>query len=460
MENNLMKKMYTYFEENLLQNNTDNLVLQFLPVGEAINPADYLNLISPSNVEGQLGSNENLAMLVNKVPDKNIIFSASSNLDTVYSMILDNAKATKDEELNEDEKERYENAMKLLYVDNDLNQYSKRYNDYLVAVNNYENSQMEKSSALFELMMKYMDTNYQIKNKPLYQREQQMLARKYESLIREALCKKDSFKDIENAISTIQTTYRSGIKGYIRNQKSFLETSVQTSIVDGGANWHMTYAYPSNWPEAINDVNSNVFQTHYINEVTETKHDSDRLTEWNLKPGLIVGIFNGAGQTDNTKHEVTSDDVKEITGIKMDVAAIRIERPWLDETIFNIDGWSIKNHDSLCVSTGKFTKKDSMVKEMLPLIPKTVLIVKNVTLSGKFDSNFKEKVEKTSKTGATIGIGPFGIHGNLNVTNVSVDEKSNMITADITIPEAQVIGYISSIVKASPVDGDLIENEA
>lgn len=95
---------------------TTSSVLQLLPLGQHIYKKDYENPVTLSAYDkGNMGSSENLSLLVNDIPKASIEFSASGNLETLYRQLITGATPSKVVELTDEQKEQYNNAQSVLY---------------------------------------------------------------------------------------------------------------------------------------------------------------------------------------------------------------------------------------------------------------------------------------------------------------------------------------------------------
>lgn len=448
-DNNMMQVMYDYLDSMFIgndksQNNT--AVLQLLPLGTAINVDDFSNPISTVNFdEGSLAASENFAQLVNDIPNAQTKFISQGKLEDVYSWILDNAVATKEQDIDQEAKERYDDAYKLLYTTIEKNGQSVdvpsiKYEEYNKALDAYED-------AIYTLNMASLEADHTSSNG---QKLWSTKKRKLDGEIKKAYNALSKYRDIDNALDIIKTTYADGIKGMVAREKEYFSSSAQTS--DVGRNWHLCSAFPSNWYE-----NDDMYTTITIDGNSTKNNTSSKYLAYGGETSLNAGIFSGSASAEHTQEESHTDNETNVTGIKMDIAAVRIERSWLNETLFALDGWKILGHSKGHISDGTFitTTKENGIKHndgVMPLIPKYMLVARNITLTGDFSKELQDKMRQKTDAETSIGIGPFKIKGHVEHRTEDENIQTECDKSSITVSTPQIIGYISSVVKLSPKD--------
>lgn len=443
MNNNLMQVLYDYLDAMFIGDNTKNnaAVLQLLPLGTAINPKDFANPVSAVNFdEGSLAASENFAMLVNDIPCAQPKFVSQGKLEEIYLWILNNAVAELDPEIDEKTKERYDNAFNLLNTKVEMDGISiyvpsRRYEQYNDALSAYED-------AISELNMESLDADH---TDPKAQKLWNAKKKKLDGNIKRARNELSSFVEIENALNIVKTTFADGVKGMVAREKDFFASSAQSS--DIGKEWHMCSAYPSDWYE-----NDEMYTSVKIDSNSLKDQKTSKCMNVGAETSLNIGIFSRSASAEHKGDEFHSDSETNIVGIQMEIAAVRIERPWLNETLFALDGWKISGHKKAHISDGTFiTEQGKKHNEgIMPLIPKYMLIARNVTLTGTFSKDLQERINKETTAGASIGVGPFNVKGNFELKENKNNVDSSCDDSSITITTPQIIGYISSIVKMSP----------
>lgn len=443
-DNNLMQIMYDYLDAMFIgsdksQNNA--AVLQLLPLGTAINPKDFANPVSAVNFdEGSLAASENFALLVNDIPCAQPKFVSQGKLEDIYSWILNNAVAVQEQEIDEDAKKRYDEAFQLLnekvekggksvYVPS---QDLEAYNDALAA---YEDAVSTRN-------MESLEADH---TSPKGQKVWSVKKKKLDGDVKRAYDRLSNYVSVKNALDIVKTTYAEGVKGTVAREKEFFASSAQTS--DMGREWHLCSAYPSDWYE-----NDNMYTGIKIDGNSMKDSKSSKYLNMGADTSLNVGIFSGSASGEHKEDESHKDTETNVTGIQMDVAAVRIERSWMNETLFALDGWKIAGQKKGHISDGTFITEEGKKHNegIMPLIPKYMLVARNVTLTGNFSKTLQDQMSKETTADTSIGVGPFKIKGHVETGESTENVEANCDQASITIATPQIIGYISSIVKMSP----------
>lgn len=443
-DNNLMQILYDYLDAMFIgadktQNN--GAVLQLLPLGTAINPKDFANPISAVNFdEGSLASAENFAQLVNDIPVAQPKFVSQGKLEDVYGWILGNAVAVKEQDLDEEAKKRYEEAYNLLNTKVEKNGRtvfvpSQELEEYNNALADYEDAVSTRS-------MESLEADH---TNPKGQKLWSLRKKKLDGEVKRAYDKVSRYVGIKNALDIVKTTYAEGVKGMVAKEKEFFSSSAQTS--DIGKEWHLCSAYPSNWYE-----NDDMYTSIKIDGSSMKDQSSSKCLSVGGEASLNVGIFSGSASAEHKKEEAHSDSETNISGIQLDIAAVRIERSWLNETLFALDGWKIAGHGKGHISDGTFVTEEGKKHNegIMPLIPKYMLIARNITLTGEFSKDIQDRMSKETTANTSIGVGPFKAKGHVESNEKEENVEANCDKSSITIVTPQVIGYISSIVKMSP----------
>lgn len=433
-QKNMMSMLYDHLDSMFIGKDSPNMVLQFLPLGISINPDDFANAISPTNMsEGALATAENFASMVGDIPDVQTKFVSKGKIEDVYKWILNNAVSV--ENLNESNvnKTKYEEAKKVLYVDGGFIP-TDLYKAYKDACSEYDNAIFEREN---ERIMADLST-------PKGQQLWALKRKKLNTIVNNAYDTLKNYDNVKNALNIMQTAFASGVTELLAEEKKFFKTSEQTS--DTGKNWHICNAYPSNWYN-----NNSMYTKIIIDQNSNHKVDNSKYHKLNADMSLKISFFNGEN-FDSTHDSSSSHSDKEeiVTSIQMEVAAVKIERPWLNETLLSLKGWKIEGETKGHISDGTLLDGDNKNRGAMPLIPKYMIIIRNVTLTGKFSDELHDISNQKTTAKTNIGIGPFKLKGHTEFGNQSEEIKSNVSQNSITITTPQILGYISSVVPFSP----------
>ncbi|RJS53011.1 hypothetical protein CJ480_14900 [Bacillus subtilis] len=416
----------------------ESSLMHLVPLGMGINPKDFENMRSPSNPEGNKGSSENFSRLVNAIPAISAKYERTLNsVENVYGQIM-LANVVQDESPSPQEIEEYNNALRILWKDREQGVKTDRYKAYqkfeeayLIALQAY--------NALF-LVLDMANPNDQEK----WEREKGKL----EIFLKRA---RDDFKgvfeDVENALNTIKTKQNKALSEIIAKDKTLWEETFVDSIVDPDYKFHYCYANPSNWyaPDATG------FTTVSI---SSDKHDDVNSTVFNdlgggtdFSGGLWAVELSADGSTKKEHRHVTSEKIN----ITLNYMLVTIERPWLDFSLFRFKGWEINPpYNKGQISEGDL-KSSKDKNSIMPLIPKSFIVVKDVSITGEWTEEDRTLIEKSiSGEGGIsfLGFGGFGIKGRKHETHEEF--HSEFVDGTIKITGSQILAWISQIVPYSP----------
>lgn len=431
----LMQNLYDCFYDTFIGKDSDNLKLQMLPLGIAVNPEDFKNPLSPANFdEGAYETAENFANMVDDIPDAQVRFVSKGKLPDVYRWVLNNAVPVTVGGLSPELKEAYERAVSLLNVTVDgKTMHSDRHRAYLDAKEKY-------NVALYNRNAKSLEADRSTpKGKKLWLNEKRLL----DLAVENAYNNYREYDDIENALNIVQTAYAKGLTEVLAEEKKYFSQSELHS--DTGKNWHLCNAFPSNWYES-----DSMYTTITVNE--EKKHEDSESQYLKLKADMSfkAGFFSASGDSTHSQSSKEYSKNTEVTSLELEVAAVRIDRPWLNETLFTLDGWKISGYLKAHISDGTFMNNGKKNEGLMPLISKYMLVVRNVKLHGSFDSEFVKDSKQDTEVNASVGIGPFKVNGHTQFGKESHKLDTEVNESSITIKTPQIIGFISSVVPFAP----------
>lgn len=183
------------------------------------------------------------------------------------------------------------------------------------------------------------------------------------------------------------------------------------------------------------------------------------------------------GSSGSTSSQVFGSDAKNLT-ISLEYALCTIERPWVSSDLFYTDGWYLVGGKKNCISTGNAADQVANAKQILPMIPEQMLVVRNVSISTKqwgsagavlkaaYGSSQSSSSSGSSNVagsaGVSLGFISFGgsashssSHSEGQGSSFSSKDGSSYFgtTFDgetLNIPGAQVVAFLSDIVPACP----------
>ncbi|MDR3001288.1 MAG: hypothetical protein LBU89_08500 [Fibromonadaceae bacterium] len=175
----------------------------------------------------------------------------------------------------------------------------------------------------------------------------------------------------------------------------------------------------------------------------EKKHKED--SSYKAGAAASWGLWSAKSDVEVTKGFTSFDAETSKVKITGKIATVKIVRPWFDPTIFKMKDWVTDGID--CVSTGD---PKNPGKSVLLMYTTSLVLVKDLAIESKFDTEHNEKSTITTKVSVEVGYGPFKFKGNYgNSKETSTIEKIGN-GYKITNKGIQVIGFINEVVPKFP----------
>ena len=199
----------------------------------------------------------------------------------------------------------------------------------------------------------------------------------------------------------------------------------------------------------------------------------------------FFGISLGAGGGDSSSSgsdgrsssgqttSAASDQATEVT-ITLEWLLCQVQRPWLVSDLFHVAGWYMVNQRKNSISDGTVKGQIDNQTQLLPMIPTSFLVVRNVTISA---SNWGEagaalqtassaaqgsSQASSSNFGGSVGffgIGASAAHSETQDSGQSSSGSSGELSwtwsqegqqGTLTLNGGQILGWIGAIVPACP----------
>ena len=188
-------------------------------------------------------------------------------------------------------------------------------------------------------------------------------------------------------------------------------------------------------------------------------HTYDHQTSSSGSAAFSLGGFFSFGGGANTSHvsNIAQNDATKID-VKFDYLRVDFRRPWLTRTPFSDRRWRFAcgtdpEIKKLIVSSGPQPNSGGAVTYphgMMPLIPTGFLIVRNATVTGNFEHNFKSYYKETISGSTSGGFGPFSIRGSYNSSTQKTDVDADTSSNGFTVGNPQIIGFFVEVLPDSP----------
>ena len=186
---------------------------------------------------------------------------------------------------------------------------------------------------------------------------------------------------------------------------------------------------------------------------TET-HTSSSSTSFGGSAGFSLGFWGVKGGFNSSESKSSFDMQTSNLEISFEYATADIQRPWLDTTLLNLHNWFlVGDYPKNCISDGTFgqqMKNTTNESTFLPSIVTSFVLIRNLSIKFSESSQHCDTLKKSISAGGSVGWGPFCIGGHYSKDNSEDNFKADLDSSGIFVEGVQLVGYVSSVVPASP----------
>ncbi|UOD30440.1 hypothetical protein INH39_01400 [Massilia violaceinigra] len=415
--------------------------LQFAQ-NQALNPADFANMLTPSNPKGTLNAAQTFANMVDQMPSQTSSYSPSATLiSETYKAIADGANSIA--VINPEQQKKYDQAYAYLNVKTSITDYtgatveqtdnSPIYKTYLANQTAY----IKAVSAYRTAYLGYDLTD--VAQQRQWQANAPLLSNNIDQTY--ATWQAQGAKQVEQALAALASAVNDAIGNAIAQAQKTMATGMESSTGDG-SKWYFTYPIPSNFADpAAPGFSQLTFKSDYLEETASSK-----ATDWGASGSAGWGLWSASASASGHHAETHSHMDASKFELSAEIAVVRIFRPWLNELIFKMNNWYVNSTAIGDISNGKLTSE----KKILPLIPTGFVVARNIAITADWSSDDKKHVEDAIATKASVGWGPFSVAGGYSNSSSSDYHASTFDGGTLKIPGIQIIAWISEITPLSP----------
>lgn len=423
-------------------------LLQMALGGIPVNPADFDDQFSPANPKGSMTAAEAFSALVDAKPLPQSVYASSSDrIEAIYGNIIEHANASQaqdDKALAMYNKAR-NYLMKEIEVEDFLgNKTTQTQNTGIYTA--YESNKAKYLKAVSDYNIAY--NNYDLSDKAdqrKWQAQEPLLRNALEAGYRE--WRNGNADMVEQAMAAMATSINNAVARIFADEKErFQSSQLASSLGLAGQSWHLSYALPSNWTR--NDAP--VFTSVKISSDRVKSSSSSKFESYGGKASYSKGIWSLSAGAEHSSEEQNGNLQASSLDMSMDMALIRIIRPWFNSSIFKIHGWTNGAYEKDgSISSGRFDDKNAA----LPLVPTGMVVIKNLVIRGDFKEEDESFIKKSTSGGADVGIGPFRIGGSYKSGSEKHEFESTYENGELHVPGMQIIGFMSEVIPFSPKAG-------
>lgn len=407
--------------------------------GIPIRSADFEQMRSEFNPQGDLRPLEAFSKWVDRMPDVNSPLRFMPTLNTVsaaYGNVV-NAAESATEAPTEKELDAYNKAYKYLYV-GEKNPFTGEESGIEVESEVFKKYKTKKK-AYERAISKYVSQWTELDlNKPEDQKTWQKAGTTLQYEIDDAWDEWNSANRnyVEMALDLLGSRLKNLAEKAINDAgKVYSQSSIPS--LTGGGNFYPAYTFPHKWwADADGWTNLHVKSDYeYLHTESHTKKAGGEAS-------VNVGLFSLGGEGGYSKEHEKEEKETENLQISLKVAIVDIVRPWLRLSWMKSSNWKIRGEKAGKVSGGKISQLNNDL--MLPLVPVQVIVARDIQLKADWSDKTKEKLESSVNAKAKVGYGPFTISGKYEQGDKEETVTSQINGNTLTVEGMQIIGFICS----------------
>jgi hypothetical protein len=222
----------------------------------------------------------------------------------------------------------------------------------------------------------------------------------------------------------------------------------------GGKQFYPTYMFPpvKTWAEA--GWNSASFE---VDDSSSSSWSSS--TSWSAGLSASWGFWGGGGdiseQTNQGRSETSASSIK----VSFEYTQAFLNRPWYDdyEQVVTSQewGWEPTTHAPEAFSIGgdlslTSPRAPDVSKSTMPIIIKSVIVVRNVQITGIFSSSDYSYFNQQMQTQAHFGWGPFSCGGSYSSSTSTQSQNSQLANGQLLIPDPTIVAFYCAVLPDCP----------
>jgi hypothetical protein len=418
-----------------------NSMIQFASM-QSVRPEDFRNAFSPLNpTKGDMRTAEAFSRLVDAVPTSSVLWADSGNtVSGQYKSIVNGAQTSST--IDPKQQAIYDKAYNYLNKTQILEDFEGNKTTQLIPSPIYSQFQTNMQTyiaALTSYRLTYM--NYDLDDT-----KQQREWTAKEPLLKAQVTaawnnlQQSGAPQVQQALAALTTTINSMVQNALDQARQTMASAGLASMTGAaGEPWFLAYATPSDWVEAtaIKNMTDLTLDTSNLS----TSSDSN-FTSWNAGASASWGLWSGGGTASGSEGRTNSKSTSDKFHMNAKVGVVRIYRPWYNPAIFGMRNWTTPDLPD-GVSDGKGNG-------FLPLVPTALIVARDFELSGNFSTEDKSHFEKSLKTEAKVGWGPFQVSGGYSNSQSRDTLDSSFNGTTLKVPGLQIIGFVNAITPVAP----------
>jgi hypothetical protein len=410
---------------------------------EVLDPAEFENMLGPTNPNGDQRGAELFAQMVDRLPNPGVLWSDSTQrLSQVVRDTL--AQANTKVQTNEEQRAIYDQAFKFLNTTMVSENFKGEKTEQVVPspiVLAYEEARRAYVDAVTGYRTAYLDYNLDTVEG---QRGWNVAAPRLRNLVEKTYNEwnRSGRANVEEAQQALESTINNAVSHAIAEVRRLSDPNARrASVLMTGEPWHLSVAVPSNWASAKIRGAQFRFSSKNIR-----KNESSRVDSYGVEAEGRYGLFHASGGVEGEHERKTHHMGAEQVTIEAELLTVTILRPWFNPLLLALDGWWVDGLKQGALSNGDVAAP----KGIVPLIPTAFVVARNVTIKANFSAEDEKFVRDSVKAKLAVGWGPFSISGSYGHESSSHEFESNIANGELRVPGLQLLAWISTVPPASP----------
>lgn len=361
-----------------------------------IDPADYKNAVSLTNPNGSLTAAEMLFGLTDHVQAFGTDFGLTgTSVARTYETIVNGANVAAVDDPTAVKDVAAANAF--LFSDPAKKVMSVSYKKYLKNKAAYQAATTAYATAYYSLDL----------TKPKDQREWQVQAKGLQGAVDDAwnTWVAEGKDQVELNLDTLATRGNNATQSAFANAKSSLKEMSQASNTPGDPSWYLTTAFPSDWYDPSVEKNFTLFKLDSDSAYTSTSSYYGSYGA-SMKESLL-GLVSWGASTDGSVKADSYHLETESLQITAKLQTVMLWRPWLDESLLRLAGWSNTAYPPGAISTGKMGAAAN--PGAMPLMVTGFVVATDVSITANWSTKDTSTITTHVAGGGGFKFGPFSV---------------------------------------------------
>jgi len=213
-----------------------------------------------------------------------------------------------------------------------------------------------------------------------------------------------------------------------------------------------TFMLPRKWYSANEN---NGWMTYSKTDFTNESHYTESSSSWKASAGLSLGFFSVGGSAGGSQSKSDLNLMTSNLSVSFSYCVADIIRPWLDTNLLNLGNWFlVGDYKKNTISDGSFGQQlktgSPDVPLFLPSVVTSIILVRNLKIWWSEMNQHRATLDKAFSGGGSVGWGPFSVGGGYSSGSKKRDFEHHYSSEGLFTPGLQLLGYVSTILPASP----------